>query len=295
MDYIKEFVSPYVPRPYGFIYFILNTKNGKYYVGQTTDTPKKRWIGHVSESRSKIKRLKNNYLCNAIRKYGRQSFEVRTLLTCNNQKELDDAEVFFISLFDATNSDLGYNGTAGGFGGKKTEQTKKRIGESNKGRKVSPETIALIVTANTGRKHTPEARENMSRAQKGRKHTEETKKRISLAKKGKKKTPMSEAAKVNNRLARIGKKGYPMSDKLKETLRKINSERKRTPEEKERLSQRMKGVPKSEEHKERISKAHQGKKQTPEHIAAAKAGRKAAKERREQERLEKIAPAETGA
>lgn len=121
-----------------YIYFILNKLNGKYYIGQTVFTPEKRWEKHKRDSRNRI--FKNNYFSNAIRCYGPDNFEIRTLFVCCNQKDLDEAEIYFISLFDSTNSKFGYNATFGGKGGRKTEIAKKKMSEAQQGKKASSET-----------------------------------------------------------------------------------------------------------------------------------------------------------
>lgn len=77
-------------------------------------------------------------------------------------------------------------------GKKHTEEEKKFQSERQKGKKLSPATIAKIVAKTTGQKRTKEVRLKMSFAAKGRKLSEETKQRMSVAKKKQyKEHPMS--------------------------------------------------------------------------------------------------------
>lgn len=163
-------------KPYGVIYFILNKINGKYYVGQTVRKVQERWINHLSCART---RTGDNHFYRAIHKYGRNNFEIRTLLTVYSKEDLNAAEIYYIAFFNSTNGDIGYNGTLGGEGGIPTQDTRAKQSASGKGRKHPP--------------RTPEHRENLSKALKGRIHTESAKSAHNAALRGRKKSPESVA------------------------------------------------------------------------------------------------------
>jgi len=151
------------------IYKITNKTNGKIYIGQAscyvgTNNNKwgslGRWKSHVSEA------LKNSddhciLLNNAIRKYGQQNFEVKTLYK-GNFSEINDKEVFYIQLFNSLVPN-GYNLKTGGDKGKDSEETKNK------------KSVAHI-----GKEHSNKTKENISKGQIGnrrntmkRKHEED--------------------------------------------------------------------------------------------------------------------------
>lgn len=109
---------------YGYIYITTNIINEKKYIGQKA---------------SKVF-LKNKYLGsgkilhNAINKYGRENFKVELLEECNSREELDKREIYWISYYDAVNSDDFYNLQAGGHSGnikgsKMSEDMKNKMKE----------------------------------------------------------------------------------------------------------------------------------------------------------------------
>jgi len=147
---------------YGFIYLTKNLVNGKIYIGQRVyknNNSDKEYLGSGS------------ILSKAIKKYGKENFERTTLEECENQQNLDDREKYYISEYNSTNKEIGYNIRKGGRGyqshspktcnkiseGLKlyfsnpenrkkqsrhvSEETRRKIGEAGKGRKKTEETI----------------------------------------------------------------------------------------------------------------------------------------------------------
>ncbi len=70
-----------------------------------------------------------------------------------------------------------------------SEETKRKIGEANKGKKHSEESNQRNREKHLGKHHTEETKKKISLIVKGRKQTEETKRKISESKKGKKRSP----------------------------------------------------------------------------------------------------------
>lgn len=97
---------------FGLIYIITNSINGKVYIGQTIQTLKKRWQEHCRKGFSDSER--NMRIKRAINKYGRENFRIIELERCSTE-ELDEKEIYYISLYDSYNS--GYNSTKGGKSG----------------------------------------------------------------------------------------------------------------------------------------------------------------------------------
>lgn len=130
-------------------------------------------------------------IARALIKYGKENFTISTLENCSGTEELKERERFWIKELDTFNS--GYNATLGGegtFGYKHTEEAKRKISESNKGRACSEENKKKISKANMGnkyflgRKHNEKAKQKMSKFHKGKKLTEEHKLSIGKAGKG---------------------------------------------------------------------------------------------------------------
>ena len=212
-----------------FVYLITNKINGKRYVGQHAgEDLNDYWNRNIwlAENGYQGKR----FLYRAIRKYGKDNFDIHPLVIVANKWELDLYEIGLIRAWDLCNSEKGYNLTQGGGGswgyrpdketrekmskshiGKKmSEENRSKLIERNKGndyargRKMSERHFQRLLETHVGAKRTDEARQRMSEAHKGKKQSEETKFKRAAALKGQKrseetKRKMSEAAKGNGK------------------------------------------------------------------------------------------------
>lgn len=118
---------------YNVIYKITNLINGKVYIGQTSISLRKRLLKHIYDANTDIKRRKH-YLHRALSKHGFENFTVEVLETCDKE-ELDAREIYWISHFNSTDPQLGYNCTKGGQGNRAinvSEETRKLISDKNK-------------------------------------------------------------------------------------------------------------------------------------------------------------------
>jgi group I intron endonuclease len=173
---------------YGKIYLLTNLANGKKYVGQTTYTLRVRFQRHFNNARHPGK--KDLYLYKALRKYGKESFEISLLCSCYSKEELDLMEDLYIAVYNTINPNVGYNRKRGGAFGKQSEETKRLASHIRTGKKRSPESLqsfreAMRKSGNPrnlpGWKHSEQAKEKMretnSRPRKPR--SPETKKKLS--------------------------------------------------------------------------------------------------------------------
>ncbi len=96
----------------GCIYLIACRESGKSYVGLTTDDPIVRFESHVDLANSKIE-LDKRSLQYAIRKFGRDAFELEVIDTAETIAELAEKERRAIEEHD-TKSPHGYNLNGGG-------------------------------------------------------------------------------------------------------------------------------------------------------------------------------------
>lgn len=123
------------------IYGILNTQNGKWYVGQSVDV-KKRWRSHRRELSLGIH--PNAHLQSAFSFYGNGAFSFELLEECA-ESDLDDREIFWI---DEKGSYLnGYNLTTGGNGTRGlqvSDEMRRKMSMARRGRKHSEQTIQRI-------------------------------------------------------------------------------------------------------------------------------------------------------
>lgn len=101
----------------GLIYMRISPSSGKY-IGQTALQEEKRWEGHYQESCYPKRTEYNSILNKAIRKYGKDNFEVRILEDNIPQEKLNEREAFWIEKYKTYYKDgnHGYNMTRGGDG-----------------------------------------------------------------------------------------------------------------------------------------------------------------------------------
>lgn len=179
----------------GYIYLLVDTRNGKKYVGKHNGKKDNYWSSGIVPNR--IAKL-----------HGRDVFERFILEDGVEEVKLNEREKFFIELHDSLKN--GYNGTIGGDGGghwiyNKTDEEKKAIkdkrSKSLKGRIFSEETKKKMSDSGKLKVITEEHKKNIGLGVKKRggiPHTEETKKKLSLIMTGRKNTGHSNFMKENN-------------------------------------------------------------------------------------------------
>ena len=115
----------------GFIYKVTNRINGKIYIGQTSQTIKRRWNQHIYESNKTIEPYRSA-LHRAIKKYGVDAFDIVEVEECNNDM-LNEREIFWINYYNSYHN--GYNLDLGGNGSRRCDD-KKLMELWNKGYSV---------------------------------------------------------------------------------------------------------------------------------------------------------------
>ena len=126
------------------VYKATNLINNKIYIGQTINSLDYRMNQHFRESRCEKK--KNTYFHNAINKYGESSFEFVVIDSADSIDELNEKERYWIAFYDSNNKTNGYNLDTGGTnGGKKSETTRKKIGETTKEKWKNPDMASKML------------------------------------------------------------------------------------------------------------------------------------------------------
>jgi group I intron endonuclease len=193
------------------IYKILNSKNGKFYIGSASDI-KRSWRQHRFELIHNTH--DNRHLQYSWNRYGESSFEFIILEECERDELVNREQFYFdtqhpdynISKF--AQSSLGVKRTPEQIekqrqkmiGRKLTDEHRRKVGLASLGRKHSedailkikeyhnrPEVKERIRLVHLGTKKSPETIQRMRVAQSNR--SEETRKKLSIANSGKKRTP----------------------------------------------------------------------------------------------------------
>ena len=161
------------------IYKIINKINNKTYVGSTSNFDK-RWYSHKF-------RLKNNNhhsskLQSSVNKYGIENFVFEILEECSKDLLIEREQYWIDSLNSYSN---GYNSTpkASNNGGL-TEETIIKLKKIHTGKKMSEEAKKKMSNSKKGRKLSEETKEKLRKISTGKKMSEETKKKMSESKKG---------------------------------------------------------------------------------------------------------------
>jgi len=251
------------------IYSILNTQNGKRYVGRSKNM-EARWRGH---ERSLVAGSHcNNHLQRSWNLYGSSTFQFEILEVVPDAMTRAHREAFWCGHFDTHNRDKGYNigdvrtdegsvyvsdevrlkRSAARLGKTMSAETRRKISIANKGRKRTSEVCERIRQARTGTKASEETRKKMSVSRRKWNHSPETVAKIADSNRGQKRSPaicqaMSEARK--------GRPGRPHTAETKAKISEKLQGQKRTPEQCARISVSKQGPrkPHSEETRNKIA------------------------------------------
>lgn len=253
------------------IYKITNKLNGKAYIGQSKDI-EKRWKAHLS--RARYGPYQNQFLYQAIAKYGPENFSFEVLEECA-EEDLDRLEIQYIKQYDTFPH--GYNMNAGGggqhcremtpehkaalakalIGRPCSEETRRRISEAQKGKVIPADQREKIGAASKRVWANPEYRAKMSAIRRRRVISDETRRKIGASQKGK---TLSEETK---RKISEKNKGRPRTEEWREHLRQAHLGHVPTEETRRKMSAAMKGREFSDEHREKLRIAAQNR--TEEH------------------------------
>ena len=159
--------------------YMHTSPSGKVYIGVTCRKPEKRWnygLGYKE----------NEYFTRAIRKYGWDSFKHEILYSDLTKEDASKIEIELIKKYDSTNRSNGYNIENGGIYTEKTlsEETKRKIGDSHRGRYTEAQIEATKHRRNPNYHHSDEIKKIIGDTHRGKPLSEEHKKKLSESHKG---------------------------------------------------------------------------------------------------------------
>ena len=229
-----------------YVYKITNTINNKIYIGlHKTNNINDGYFGSGS------------LLKKAIQKYGKINFQLEILYFCNNEQQMLDKERELIREYNSTDKTIGYNIMPGQGNYSLTEEGRKKISETNKGKKLSQSHIDKLKTPRT-----EQVKQNMKEAQKLR--------RLELPPLKWYHNPLTNESKQiplnspvpNSWIEGRGKINSPKTINISEKSRINRSNANKSIEKRNKISNTLKGHTTSQETKHKISKTLKTKHET---------------------------------
>jgi group I intron endonuclease len=219
------------------IYLIINTLDGRVYVGSSMDIRQR-----FSMHRSYLRRgcHPNAHLQRAWSKYGEGAFEIRIVEECVEEL-LEVREQFWINHYDSMNDNKGYNFRKADRHGRLTEEHKRKISEAHRGMTYSEETKKRLSEINRGRKLSDEHRRKLSEAHRGNQYnkgkhpSEETRRKIGDAHRG-----LRRSDETRRKISEANK-GKVISPEHRSAVSEANRRRMITDETRRKMSESRKG------------------------------------------------------
>lgn len=209
--------------------------NGKIYIGLTCQRPEKRWDNGNGYRRSK-------YFYTAIEKYGWNNFTHEILFSGLSKEEAESKEIELIAFYKSNQREFGYNIDNGGKAkGRCSEETKQLISQIQKGRKQKPETIQKRINSKIGYHHSEETKAKIGNSNRNKIRSTELRKRISEEQKGKKLSKeQKEKISISVKNSWTSERKNEYSKRMK-GFNNINFEKKFTEEEIKNLQEKCRG------------------------------------------------------
>lgn len=162
-----------------FCVYCHTAPDGRRYIGITSRKPEKRWNYGNGYSG-------NEYFTRAINKYGWDSFKHEILMVDLTIDEASEEEIRLIKEYRTAEREYGFNLDLGGIHGRKllSDETKKKIGDSHRGRYTEAQWEATRNRKKIEYHHTDEAKKKIGDSRRGKPLSEEQKRRLSEAHKG---------------------------------------------------------------------------------------------------------------
>ena len=193
------------------VYKIVNKKNDKKYIGSTNDKGR-RWYNHKWRLANNCHR--NQHLQRAYNKYGSDNFEFVVVEQVDKISDLIQREQYYMDILEPE-----YNINPKADRSEFSEETRKKISESHKGKEMSREARRRMSESHKGKEMPKETREKIGKSISGmnnpfygQHHSKKAKQKISETHKGKEisketREKMSKSAKgIKNPSSKLTKK-----------------------------------------------------------------------------------------
>lgn len=230
------------------IYKITNIIDGKIYIGSAVNITV-RWRNHRNELNRNDH--KNEYLQRAWNKYKEENFKFEIIEEVEKENNLLEREQYWLDYTESFNRDKGYNltPTAGSMLGYRfSEESKKKIGKSNKGKKRSEEFKQEVSKRFKGKKFSDTHREKISQSLKQNSYWYGK----TMPKEIKAKMSESQKKRTGINSSNYGKK---FSEETKRKMSEVKKGKKLSEDTKKKMSESHKGKVRSEEHKRKLSES----------------------------------------
>lgn len=159
--------------------YIHTAPNGKMYIGQTSQKPEARW----NNGRGYCRRIKGKYaqplMARAVHKIPWEYWEHEVVYEGLTAEEANLYEEWLIYLGWTDNPEYGYNIRKGGSNGGLSEETKKKIGDANRGKVHSEEQNKRHSEIMRGRTLSEETKQKLRDASLGKAMSDEAKEKLS--------------------------------------------------------------------------------------------------------------------
>lgn len=189
------------------IYRIVHHVSGREYIGSAVNLRER-----ATTHRNALLRGDHcsTYLQNAFKKHGHSEFTFELIELVADKTKLIEREQFYL---DSRKPKFNICLVAGSkFGLKHDEETKRKISESNKGKKISIAHRQKLRKANLGKKLSEQTKQLISRKLKKAMQSAETRRRISIALKGRTKS-VATRKKIS-----LGAAGHPVSQAVRDKI-----------------------------------------------------------------------------
>lgn len=211
--------------PQVVVYKATNLVNGHFYIGYSARGLTQREAKH----RAMARQGRGHHFHAAIRKYGDENFVFETVADFEGDTDL--AKIFECEAIQGWKPE--YNISYGGDGHYVSLESRKKIGDANRGKSPSEETRAKLREARKRYVMSDETKKKIGAAHRGRKVSEETRRRMSGR-------LMSEATRAKLVAVNTGKSP---SEETRAKLRAANLGKKMAEETKRKMSATKKGKP----------------------------------------------------